>query len=192
MQLEVLTVKRIRSTIGENGPDDQLRVLYGKTPKPKAGSRRQAVHRVLLIPVDVDDDCFDLEKPVVTWNAKLEECLVAFMDRGAGLYVDSGYREVDEERRMLFSADGQRAATNEGDSERSRCLRGLSLQHRAPDRGVTRAASRWSKESAFGFGAHGRRGLGQKNLSPRVFACQPNEKVGVEVVGFRRVLPSRR
>ena len=86
------------------------------------------MHRVLLLAIEVDDDRFDLEEPVVSGNAKLEDDRIALTNGGVGLHVDACHRQVDEQRRVLLVADGKRASTDEGDSEGTVCLGGLRFQ----------------------------------------------------------------
>ncbi len=86
------------------------------------------MHRVLLVAIEVDDDGFDLEEPVVSGDAKLEDDLIALTNGGVGLHVNACYRQVDEQRCVLLVADGKRASTDEGDSEGTVCLGGLRFQ----------------------------------------------------------------
>lgn len=86
------------------------------------------MHRVLLVAIDVDDDRFDLEKTVVSGDAKLDDGLIALTNGGVGLHVNARHRQVDEQRLVLLVGDGKRASTNEGDSEGPVCLGRLRFQ----------------------------------------------------------------
>ena len=90
--LQVLAVERIRSAVGKDRADDQLRVFYGQVAEAEAGTGRKTVDRVLLVAVHVDDDRFDREETVVSGNAELEDRLVALTNGGLGLHVDARHR----------------------------------------------------------------------------------------------------
>jgi len=122
--LQILSVERIRSAIGDDRADHQLRIVHGEVSEPEARTGRKTVDRVLLVPVHVDDNRFDREKAVVSGNAELEGRFVALTNGGSGLDVDARHREIDEQRRVFLTAERERAPTDEGNSEGPRSLSG--------------------------------------------------------------------